>query len=211
MGRKDGFREDTGFLEGALEGAALEKASFPLMTERLLLRPWTDADTPAFRRLNADPRVMAFFPAPLPDGESDALLGRIRAHQAEHGFTFWAVEDRADGRLTGMTGLARATFAAPFTPCVEIGWRFFPDYWGKGYALEAARLALGYGFTALRLDEIVAFTTTGNRHSQGLMHRLGMTRDPADDFDHPLLPTGHPLLRHVLYRIKRAAWEGTGE
>lgn len=209
MGRKDGSREDRGFLEGTLEEPALEKAAFPLMTERLLLRPWTDADTPAFRRLNADPRVMAFFPAPLSDGESDALLARIRAHQAEHGFTFWAVEDRPGGGLAGMTGLARVTFAAPFTPCVEIGWRFLPDYWGKGYALEAARLALGYGFTAFGLDEIVAFTTTGNRHSQGLMHRLGMTRDPADDFDHPHLPAGHPLLRHVLYRLSRAAWEKT--
>lgn len=183
--------------------------AFPLMTERLLLRPWTDADRHAFRRLNADPRVMAFFPAPLSDGQSDALLGRIRAHQAEHGFTFWAVEDRAGGGLAGMTGLARVTFAAPFTPCVEIGWRFFPDYWGTGYAIEAARLAFGYGFTTLHLDEIVAFTTTGNRHSQGLMRRLGMARDPADDFDHPHLPAGHPLLRHVLYCIKRTAWEGT--
>lgn len=204
MERKDGFRE------GGLVRGASEEAAFPLMTERLLLRPWTDADRHAFRRLNADPRVMAFFPAPLSDGQSDALLGRIRAHQAEHGFTFWAVEDRSDGRLAGMTGLARVTFAAPFAPCVEIGWRFFPDYWGKGYAIEAARLALGYGFMALRLDEIVAFTTTGNRHSQGLMRRLGMARDPADDFDHPLLPAGHPLLRHVLYRLSRAAWKETG-
>lgn len=183
------------------------KAAFPLMTERLLLRAWTEADTPAFRRLNADPRVMAFFPAPLSDGQSDALLGRLRAHQAEHGFTFWAVEDRASGQLAGMTGLGRVSFAAPFAPCVEIGWRFFPGCWGKGYAIEAARLALGYAFATLRLDETVAFTATENRWSQGLMRRLGMTRDPAGDFDHPLLPAGHPLRRHVLYRLKRAAWE----
>ena len=100
----------------------MTETAFPLVTERLLLRPWADADKPAFRRMNADPRVMAFFPAPLSDGQSDVLLDRIRAHQAEHGFTFWAVEDRADGQLAGMTGLARVTFTAPFTPCVEIGW-----------------------------------------------------------------------------------------
>lgn len=189
----------------------MTETAFPLVTERLLLRPWTDADKPAFRRMNADPRVMAFFPAPLSDGQSDALLERIRAHQAEHGFTFWAVEDRADGQLAGMTGLARVTFAAPFTPCVEIGWRFLPAYWGKGYAIEAARRALACAFTTLHLKEVVAFTTTGNLPSQGLMRRLGMTRDPADDFDHPLLPAGHPLLRHVLYRLNRAAWEASRE
>ena len=108
-----------------------------------------------------------------------------------------------------MTGLARVTFAAPFTPCVEIGWRFLPAYWGKGYAIEAARRALACAFTTLHLKEVVAFTTTGNLPSQGLMRRLGMTRDPADDFDHPLLPAGHPLLRHVLYRLNRAAWEAS--
>lgn len=186
------------------------KPPFPLETERLFLRPWAEADYPAFRRLNADPRVMAFFPAPLTDDESDALLDRFRAHQAEHGFSIWAVEDKAGG-LAGSAGLARVRFDAPFTPCVEIGWRFFPSYWGKGHAEEAARRALEFAFVTLNLPEVTAFTTMGNLHSQGLMRRLGMSRDPAEDFDHPHLPAGHPLLRHVLYRIRKTAWEKSRE
>lgn len=182
-------------------------SSFPLETARLFLRPWTDADSPAFRRLNADPRVMAFFPAPLAAEESDALLNRCRTHQAEHGFTFWAVEKRLQEHLAGMCGLGRVTFDAPFTPCVEIGWRFFPDYWGKGYAVEAARRALAFAFLTLDLPEVTAFTTVGNLYSRGLMRRLGMTSDPAEDFDHPRLPPAHPLLRHVLYRIRKSDWE----
>lgn len=143
--------------------------TLPLVTERLRVRLWTEADRAAFRRMNADPRVMKFFPSTLSEAESDALLARIQAHQAEHGFTLWAVEDKATGNLAGLTGLARVAFDAPFTPCVEIGWRFLPEYWGTGYALEAARSVMGYAFKVLELPEVVAFTTESNLPSQGLM------------------------------------------
>ena len=162
--------------------------TLPLVTERLRVRLWTEADRAAFRRMNADPRVMKFFPSTLSEAESDALLARIQAHQAEHGFTFWAVEDKATGSLAGLTGLARVAFDAPFTPCVEIGWRFLPEYWGTGYALEAARSVMGCAFKVLELPEVVAFTTESNLPSQGLMRRLGMLHNPAEDFDHPALP-----------------------
>ncbi|MBP8914289.1 MAG: GNAT family N-acetyltransferase, partial [Bilophila sp.] len=171
--------------------------TLPLVTERLRVRLWTEADRAAFRRMNADPRVMKFFPSTLSEAESDALLARIQAHQAEHGFTLWAVEDKATGNLAGLTGLARVAFDAPFTPCVEIGWRFLPEYWGTGYALEAARSVMGYAFKVLELPEVVAFTTESNLPSQGLMRRLGMLHNPAEDFDHPALPPDHPLHRHV--------------
>ena len=127
--------------------------TLPLVTERLRVRLWTEADRAAFRRMNADPRVMKFFPSTLSEAESDALLARIQAHQEEHGFTFWAVEDKNTGSLAGLTGLARVAFDAPFTPCVEIGWRFLPEYWGTGYALEAARSVMGYAFKVLKLPK----------------------------------------------------------
>ena len=180
--------------------------ALPYATGRLRLRLWTDADRGAFRRMNADPRVMKFFPSTLSEAGSDALLARIRAHQEEHGFTFWAVEDTA-GTFAGFTGLARVSFDAPFTHCVEIGWRFLPEYWGKGYAIEAARSVMDYAFKFLNLPEVVAFTTESNLPSQGLMRRLGMLRNPAEDFDHPALPPDHPLHRHVLYRMLKDFWE----
>ena len=121
--------------------------------------------------------------------------------------TLWAVEDKATGNLAGLTGLARVAFDAPFTPCVEIGWRFLPEYWGTGYALEAARSVMGCAFKVLELPEVVAFTTESNLPSQGLMRRLGMLHNPAEDFDHPALPPDHPLHRHVLYRMLKDFWE----
>lgn len=175
--------------------------TLPLVTERLRVRLWTEADRADFRRMNADPRVMKFFPSTLSEAESDALLARIQAHQEEHGFTFWAVEDKTTGSLAGLTGLARVAFDAPFTPCVEIGWRFLPEYWGTGYALEAARSVMGYAFKVLKLPEVVAFTTETNLPSQGLMRRLGMLHNPAEDFDHPALPPDHPLHRLSLIHI----------
>ena len=181
--------------------------TFRLETNLLAVRSWEEADRAAFRRMNADPRVMKFFPSTLSEAESDALLARIQAHRAEHGFTLWAVEDKAAGRLAGLTGLARVAFDAPFAPCVEIGWRFLPEYWGRGYAVEAARRVLDHAFNVLKLPEVVAFTTITNLPSQRLMQRLGMLRNPTEDFDHPALPPAHPLLRHVLYRMPRDFWE----
>ena len=181
-----------------------------LYTPRLRLRPWRDDDLPAFAALNADPRVMEFFAKPLDRAESDAMVARVRGHFARHGFGFWAVEAPGVADLVGLVGLAVPSFEAHFTPCVEIGWRLAHAYWGRGYATEAARAALEFGLRGLALDEIVAFTATANLRSRAVMERLGMTRSPADDFDHPALPEGHPLRRHVLYRTPRRSTPATG-
>lgn len=179
-----------------------------LSSERLILRPWREDDLDALAALCADPEVMAHFPAPLDRAGSAALLGKLMTHQAEHGFTFWCLERQVDAAVIGFTGLARVSFAAPFVPAVEIGWRLARPYWGQGYALEAAQRALCFAFDELELAEVVAFTVPANHRSWGVMQRLGMRRDPADDFEHPSLPEGHPLRPHLLYRIDREAWHG---
>lgn len=176
-------------------------------TPRLLLRRWRREDREPFAVLNADPEVMRYFRAPLDRAESDAFADRIEAQFDDLGYGLWAVEVRGDGRFIGFTGLARHVFEAPFTPCVEVGWRLARDAWGHGYATEAARAALEFGFIDTGLDEIVSMTTRTNERSQAVMRRLGMTHDPADDFDHPRLPDDHPLRPHVLYRLTRGQWE----
>ncbi len=177
-----------------------------LASDRLILRAYRTEDRPAFAALNADPEGMRYFPAPLTRAESDALIERIHDHGARHGFGFWALERRADGAFIGMAGLAVPRFTAPFTPCVEIGWRLARAFWGHGYATEAAQASLDFAFGPLALDQVVAFTVPANQRSQAVMARLGMRRDPADDFEHPEVADGHPLRPHVLYRIDRADW-----
>jgi RimJ/RimL family protein N-acetyltransferase len=156
--------------------------------------------------MNTDPRVMEHFPATLERAESDALAQRIRAHFAEHGFGLWAVEVPGQVEFAGFVGLSVPTFGAHFTPCVEVGWRLAAEHQGTGYATEGARAALACGFEALGLDEIVSFTVPANRRSRRVMEKLGMRRDPADDFDHPSLAPGHRLRRHVLYRLSQERW-----
>lgn len=176
-----------------------------LRTERLLLRPWRDTDLPAFAALNADPTVMEHFPAPLERRESDALAARIRAGFAAKGYGLWALEVPGTEPFIGFAGLIEPVFEAHFTPCIEIGWRLGAPYWGRGYATEAARALVRVAFIHLDLDEIVSLATAGNRRSRRVMERIGMSHDPADDFDHPRLPEGHRLRRHVLYRLRRDA------
>ena len=180
-----------------------------LTTERLVLRPWRDSDLAPFAALNADPEVMAHFPAPLTATESDALAGRIRAAMVERGFGWFAAEVPGAAPFIGFIGLSVPDFGAHFLPpghrVVEVGWRLARPFWGRGYATEGGRAALAFGFAQLGLPEVVAFTTSGNLRSQAVMRRLGMTRDPADDFDHPKLPPGHVLRRHVLYRLHAPA------
>ncbi|MHB1561056.1 MAG: GNAT family N-acetyltransferase [Isosphaeraceae bacterium] len=176
-----------------------------LRTERLLLRDWRESDLDPFATMNADPEVMEFFPRPLERAESDAAVGRIREHLASHGFGLWAVEVPGVADFIGFVGLAVPQFEAPFTPCVEIGWRLTRRYWGRGYAIEAALAVLDFGFQERGLDEIVSFTAMGNVRSRAVMERIGMTRSPDEDFDHPALPEGHPLRRHVLYRVRRTS------
>jgi len=178
-----------------------------LRTDRLFLREWRDADRAPFAALNADPEVARYLPTPLDRAASDALVERMVAHWGEHGFGLWAIERTDDGALIGFTGLYRPSFEAHFTPAVEVGWRLAREAWGAGYATEAARASLRFGFETVGLDEIVSFTVPANLRSRRVMERLGMHRDPDDDFDHPRLPPGDPLRRHVLYRLRREEWQ----
>jgi len=179
-----------------------------LSNGRIGLRRWRDEDREAFAAINADARVMAFFRGRLSRVESDAMVDRIRQHFSEHGFGLWAIEVPGVAPFIGFAGLAWARFSAPFTPAVEVGWRLAFDYWGHGYATEAARLALGYGFRTLALAEVVSFTSVTNHRSRAVMDRLGMRRDPAEDFDYPSFPEGHLLRRHVLYRLSSSSFFG---
>lgn len=174
-------------------------------SERLILRPWRAADLPAFAAMNADAEVMAHFPKRLTRIDSAAMMARIQDHFARHGFGLGAVERKTDRRVLGMAGLTAATFDAPITPCVEVGWRLRRAHWGQGYATEAARAWLAHGLDALELSEIVAFVVPANLRSQAVMLRLGMRRDPTRDFEHPALPVGHSLRQHWLFARDRAA------
>ena len=174
-----------------------------IRTKRLLLRHWRRSDRAPFAALNADPRVREFFPGCLNRRESDESVDDIEAQFAEHGFGLWAVEVPGVTAFAGFIGMTVPRFESHFTPCVEIGWRLAAEHWGRGYAPEGALACLEYGFNELGRSEIVSFTAVGNLRSRRVMEKIGMTHDPADDFDHPSLPAGHPLRRHVLYRIFR--------
>jgi RimJ/RimL family protein N-acetyltransferase len=167
--------------------------------EQLILRQWRDSDLEPYAAMNADPEVMRYFPALMSKSESAASLERLRRSIDERGWGLWAVE--IEGAFAGFTGLNSPNFSAPFMPCVEIGWRFRREFWGRGLAFRAAVEALRFGFESLKLAEIVAFAATTNARSRRLMERLGFRRDIAGDFDHPSIPEGHNLRRHVLYRI----------
>ncbi len=181
-------------------------AKLELRSERLRLRRFRPDDRAPFSALNADPAVMRHFPSALTREQSDALAARIDAHFDAHGFGLFAVEPLADARFSGFVGLSVPAFAAHFTPCVEIGWRLATSAQGRGYATEGARAVLTFGFEQLGLREIVSFTVPENRASRRVMEKLGLERDPAEDFDHPSLPAGHALRRHVLYRLGADAW-----
>lgn len=179
----------------------------PAATARLRLRPWLPSDRLPFQQMNADQRVMAYFPAILNAAESDALAERICQHQDKHGFGLWAIELRSSATFIGFTGLAIPQWTMPFTPCVEIAWRLAHAYWGQGYATEAANAALAFGFAQLQLAEILSLTAAVNLRSQALMQRLGMQHCPQDDFLHPALADTHTLAPHVLYRLSREAYQ----
>ncbi|MEO7270574.1 MAG: GNAT family N-acetyltransferase [Vicinamibacterales bacterium] len=172
-----------------------------LRTARLRLRRWLPADRPAFAAINADRRVMAYFPETLSRAESDAMADRITAHFDAHGFGLWAVEIVGVTPFAGFVGLSVPRFDAPFMPAIEIGWRLAADLWGHGYATEGATAVLAFAFGDLGLDEVVSFTVPENTPSRRVMERLGMTHDPADDFDHSNRPPSSR--RHVLYRIRQ--------
>ncbi len=173
-----------------------------LRTERLLLRQWRESDRVPFAAMHADPVVMEHFPSTLTADQSDEFVDRMTTHLDEHGWGLWATEVIDTGEFIGFIGLWPAGFD-PFRAeeLVEVGWRLTRSAWGNGYATEGARAALAYAFDVLELTEVVSFTSATNVRSRAVMERIGMTRDPAGDFDHPRLPEGHPLRPHVLYRI----------
>jgi RimJ/RimL family protein N-acetyltransferase len=190
-------------VETDLDGSIAE-----LHTARLRLRGWRPADLPLFAALNADPGVMEHFPQVLSREQSDLLAERIVCQLRSQGWGLWAAEVAAANSFIGFVGLNRPAFRAHFTPAVEVGWRLSRQYWGCGYATEAARTVLEFGFKSLGLTEIVSFTSVDNQRSRRVMTKLGMRHHPEDDFDHPNLPEGHRLRRHVLYRLTSAEFRG---
>lgn len=181
-------------------------ADSTIKTERLILRPCRGDDLHQFARLNADPRVMEYFPGILTQEESDQFAKRICTAMKQQGWGLWAasIPDIAD--FIGYIGLAPVNFVADFTPAIEVGWRLAHEFWDKGYATESAKAALKYGFETLQLNEIVSFTAIQNKRSQRVMEKIGMTHNPEEDFDHPKLAEDHWLRRHVLYRLKQNEW-----
>jgi len=175
-----------------------------LRTERLILRRWRPADSASFAALNADPAVMEYLPATLSSAESAALIERIEVSFDIHGYGLWAVEVPDEADCIGFIGLSPVDFDVFFAPTVEVGWRLARSFWGRGFATEGARAAIAFGFDQCGLPEVVSFTAQGNLRSRAVMERLGMRRDPAEDFDHPLLAKSDPLRRHVLYRLSQA-------
>ena len=179
-----------------------------IRTDRLLMRPWTDADRAPFQAMSADPGLMEFLMPLTTREKSDAWIDRQMAHQARHGFCFWALE--AEGELVGSVGLMHVPYEEHFTPAVELGWRVARPCWGRGFAPEAARAALDHGFETLALPQLVANASLGNTRSRRVMEKLGMTHDPADDFDHPKLAADDPKRRCALYRISLGGRPGFG-
>lgn len=180
-----------------------------LETDRLWLRAWQDEDIDPFATLCADPEVMRYFPEVLSRERSEFLISRCIEKQAQDGFCMAPIEVKETGEFLGFVGLNRPTYAEPlpFDPCVEIGWRLKRSGWGYGYASEAARAWIRFGFETIGLDEIVAFTIPANEPSQKVMTRIGMIRDHQGDFLHPSLPADHPIAPHVLYRLSLSDWK----
>ena len=175
----------------------------------MLLRRWLPTDLEPYAALNADPDVREHFPSTLTRRECESEIATFEERFDEYGYGLWAVEVPGVAPCIGFIGLDLTTFDAPFTPAVEVGWRLARDHWGNGYATEGARAALQFGFDTIGLDEVVSFTAPGNVRSRSVMQRLGMTHDPADDFEHPRVQEGHPLRRHVLYRLSRITSDGS--
>lgn len=176
----------------------------PLRTERLILRNWEDRDRELFYCINADERVMEFFPFRRDRAQADAKMEELRDTIERDGFGFAAVEIAATGECIGFVGITRTDHVPSVPKGIEIGWRLAPEFWGHGYVAEAARAWLAFGFETLGLEEIVSFAVEGNSRSIAVMKRIGMTAEPALDFNHPAVPESHPhLKRHVFYRLKK--------
>lgn len=186
--------------------AAATPGAACLHGERVWLRPWRARDLAPFAALNSDPPVFAHLPGPLDRAQSDALAHRFSDELASNGFGFWALELPGVAPFAGFIGLNQPSFNSHFTPCIEVGWRLARPFWGRGYATEAARLAIAFAFEQLALREVVAFTTVDHIRSRRVMVRLGMEPE-ATPFPHPDLPNNHPLSSHILYRLERHIWQ----
>lgn len=174
-----------------------------ILTPRLQLRAWRDSDIEPWIAMGADERVMEFFPGTYDRAKAISVAALIRAALDANGYGWWVLEPKTGPPFGGVVALQDVPFEAPFTPAIEVGWRLPYELWGKGYATEGARAALDFAFERLGVREVVAMTSALNLRSQRVMERLGMTREPADDFDHPRIEAGNRLQRHVLYRLKR--------
>jgi RimJ/RimL family protein N-acetyltransferase len=172
-------------------------------TERLILRAWKGSDVAPFHAMGNDPQVMEFLGPFLSRADAESAAERQNGNLAALGHCFWAVERREDGAFMGFCGVKPGPAETPIEGEIEIGWRLARPYWGKGYAREAAEASLDWVWANLDVDSVSAITVPGNRRSWGLMERLGMVRAPDDDFDHPNVPVGNPIRRHITYRIAR--------
>ena len=190
--------DDATLVKNGLEVLALE-------TPRLILRQWKAEDYEPFAAMNACPKVMEFFPSPLTTAESNALVDKCKTRITNHGWGLYAVEDKNTGRFIGLAGLQRIGSILPMYPAIEIVWRFSSEYWGQGYATEAANTVLGEAFTRLKLDRVIAFTPLLNTPSWKLMERLGMV-NTGQNFRHPVIEGGTPLAAHCLYELSRAEY-----
>lgn len=180
----------------------------PIKTERLILRQWKPEDVPQFVAMNEDPEVMKYFPGALSPQQSEGWAENCRQMLERQGWGLWAIEIQSTGEFIGFVGLHAPTIDLPFNPCVEIGWRLKSSAWGRGFATEAARACVDYGFSVVGLTEIVSFTSVVNTPSSAVMERLAMKRDPAT-FEHPSVPAGHVLREHCIYRISASDWLST--
>ncbi len=178
----------------------------PLETDRLILRSWRESDLLPMVAINQDPKVCEYFPEIGNRDTTIALIDRIIKHDEENGFSLYAVEIKASGEMIGFLGLMKPSFDAHFTPAIEIGWRLSSQHWNQGFATEGAKVVLQHAFTDLNLDEVVSFTALNNQASRRVMEKIGMKRNPNDDFDHPKLSKDCSLKRHVLYRISKNDW-----
>ena len=181
------------------------KAIVELETERLKLRQWKERDLPLFAEINADPDVMEYYPSALNEAESNSMANKLKQLISERSWGFWAVETKKEKQFIGFVGLHKPAYDLPVTPCVEVGWRLEKEYWGKGYATEAARESLRFAFEELKLNEVYSFASVSNKRSWSVMKRLNMV-NTGYNFEHPIIPKNHPLREHVLYKITAEDW-----
>ena len=173
-------------------------------TERLIIRDWKDEDITPFTEMNSDPEVMKYFPSALTPEKSLEFFERITAAIKEKGYGLFAAELAETNELIGFVGFAGPRFEAWFTPCIEIGWRLRKKFWGRALAPEGAAACLEMGFNEFGFADIFSFTSEINAPSRRVMEKIGLSH--IGDFDHPNIPEGNALRKHVLYKIDKAGY-----